>query len=100
MVLNMFTIIGRAESITDEYVQIRLPGKNQDELHVRVYLVGSNTFKSNIKTHLEINGVVGVKGSLGVIEGSKELKLIGEKFTFLGKPGSVSDMKGQWIEDE
>lgn len=98
--INMFAIMGRVESITDEYVQIYLPGKNQNELHVRAYLVGSDTFKSNLKTHLEINCIVAVKGSLGVVEGSKELKLIGEKFTFLGKSGEISDTKGEEIEDE
>ena len=98
--INMFTLIGRAELITDDYVQIGFPDKNQKELHARVYIIGSNTFKSNIRTHLEIGGVLGVKGHLGVIEGSKGLKLIGEKFTFLGKSGSISDTKGEEVVDE
>lgn len=97
--INIFTLIGRAELITDDYVQICFYDKNQKELHARVYLVGSDTFKSNIKTHLEIGGVVGVKGSLGVIEGSKGLKLIGEKFTFLGKDDSITDMRGEDIDE-
>lgn len=98
--INMFTLIGRVELITDNYVQIYFPDKNQRALHSRIYLVGSDTFKSNIKSHAEIGGVIGVKGYLGVVEGSKGLKLIGDKFTFLGKEGSISDTKGEEIEDE
>lgn len=98
--INMFTIVGRAEVITDEYIQLYFPNKNQEDLHVKVYLVGSDTFKSNVKSHLEIGGIVGVKGYLGVVEGSKELKLIGEKFTFLGKAGSITDTKGEEVVDE
>lgn len=98
--VNMFMIIGRAELITDDYVQIGFPDKNQKELHARVYITGSDSFKLNIRTHLEIGGVVGVKGHLGIIKDNKGLKLIGEKFTFLGKSGSISDTRGEEIEDE
>lgn len=98
--VNMFTLIGRAELITDDYVQILFLGKDEKELHARVYVVGSDTFKSNIRTHLEIGGIVGVKGHLGLVEDCKGLKLIGDKFTFLGKSGSISDTRGEEIEDE
>ena len=98
--INMFTLIGRAELITDDYVQVGFIDKNQKELHARIYIIGSDTFKSNIRTHLEIGGVVGVKGHLGIIEDNKGLKLIGDKFTFLGKSGSISDTRGEEIEDE
>ena len=98
--INMFTLIGRAELITDDYIQIGFTDKNQKELHARIYMIGSDTFKLNVRSHLEIGGIVGVKGHLGIIEDSKGLKLIGDKFTFLGKSDSVSDTKGEEVEDE
>ncbi len=98
--INMFMLVGRTELVTDDYIQIGFTDKNQKEIHARIYMVGSDTFKSNVREHLEIGGVVGVKGYLGIIEADKGLKLIGEKFTFLGKSGSISDTKGDEIEDE
>jgi hypothetical protein len=92
-------IVGRTELITDDYIQICFTDNNQKELHARIYMVGSDTFKLNVRENLEIGGVVGVKGHLGLIEDDKGLKLIGDKFTFLGKSGSISDTRGDETED-
>jgi len=98
--INMFMLVGRTELITDDYIQICFTDNNQKEIHARVYIVGSDSFKLNVRDNLEIGGVVGVKGHLGITEDDKALKLIGEKFTFLGKSGSVSDTRGEEVEDE
>lgn len=98
--VNMFMLVGRVELITDDYVQMLVTDKNQKELHMRVYVVGTDTFKLNVRSNLEIGGVVGVKGQFGSIESNKELKLIGEKFTFLGKAGSISATEGDELLDE
>lgn len=98
--INMFMLAGRTELITDDYIQVCFTDNDQKEIHARIYMKGSNEFKLNVRNHLEIGGIVGVKGYLGITEDDKALKLIGEKFTFLGKSGSVTDTRGEEVEDE
>lgn len=92
----MFTVVGRAKFVADDYFVISSINQKNREINVKVFVSG-NILK-HIREHMEIGDICGVKGFFDTK--NDKLVLVADKVTFLGKSESVSDTRGEEIEDE
>jgi hypothetical protein len=93
----MFMVAGRVKLIADDYMVVTSTNTEGKEVSLKVFVSGN--MMKNVKEYTTIGDVCGVRGYFDNSPEQKKIILVADKVTFLSRPNSVSDTRGEEIDE-